>query len=107
MIFDSHCHLDPETYGGDAGVDEVIATAVAAGVTRMLTVGSGYGDGTAARAVSVAKRHPGVVWASVGLHPHDADLLDDTLLEHLQVRLEAVDDPRPPHAERVPVCEVA
>jgi TatD DNase family protein len=83
VIFDSHCHLDPETYGGDAGVDEVIATAVAAGVSRMLTVGSGYGDGTAARAVAVAKRHPGVVWASVGLHPHDAELLDDSLVDHL------------------------
>jgi TatD DNase family protein len=83
VIFDSHCHLDPQTYGGDAGVDEVVATAVAAGVTRMLTVGSGYGDGTAARAVDVAKRHPGVVWASVGLHPHDADLLDDELVAKL------------------------
>jgi len=83
MIFDSHCHLDPETYGGHKGVDEVVATAVAAGVTRMLTVGSGYGDGTAARAVEVAKRHPGVVWASVGLHSHDAELLDEELTAHL------------------------
>ena len=83
MIFDSHCHLDPQTYGGDDGVDEVIHTAVAAGVSRMLTVGSGYGDGTADRAVAVARRHPGVVWASVGLHPHDAELLDSALLAHL------------------------
>ncbi len=73
MLFDSHCHLDPETYGGDAGVDAVIATARAAGVARMLTVGSGYGDGSAARAVAVADRHPDV-WASVGVHPHDASV---------------------------------
>jgi len=83
VIFDSHCHLDPQTYGGDEGVDEVIATAVAAGVTRMLTVGSGYGEGTAARAVDVATRHPGVVWASVGLHPHDANLLNDKVANEL------------------------
>jgi len=83
MIFDSHCHLDPQTYGGDSGVDEVIATAVAAGVTRMLTVGSGYGEGSAARAVDVASRHPGVVWASVGLHPHDASLLTDHVASEL------------------------
>jgi TatD DNase family protein len=83
LIFDSHCHLDPETYGGDAAVDNVIATAVAAGVTRMLTVGSGYGDGSAARAVSVAKRHPSVVWASVGLHPHDASMMSPDLLDSL------------------------
>ncbi|MCB9765509.1 MAG: TatD family hydrolase [Alphaproteobacteria bacterium] len=82
MIFDSHCHLDPRTYGGDAGVDAVIATAKAAGVTRMLTVGAGYGDGTAARAVAVARRHEGV-WASVGVHPHDASTLDDAAMEAL------------------------
>ena len=70
-LFDSHCHLDPQSYGGDEGVDAVIATARAAGVGRMLTVGAGYGDGTAARAVAVARRHA-AVWASVGVHPHDA-----------------------------------
>lgn len=83
LIFDSHCHLDPETYGGEPAVDEVIATAVAAGVTRMLTVGSGYGEGSAERAVSVAKRHPGVVWAAVGLHPHDASMMTPSLLDSL------------------------
>ena len=81
MVFDSHCHLDPESYGGDAVVDQLVATAKAAGVSRMLTVGSGYGDGSAARAVTVAERHPGV-WASVGMHPHDAkDLTDEVLAD--------------------------
>jgi len=84
MIFDSHCHLDPETYGGDAAVDSVVATAKAAGVERMLTVGSGYGEGTAGRAVEVANRHPGVVWASVGVHPHDARFWSQSLEEELR-----------------------
>ena len=82
MIFDSHCHLDPHTYGGDAGVDAVIATAKAAGVTHMLTVGAGYGADSARRAVEVARRHAGV-WASVGVHPHDAAMLDDALMDEL------------------------
>ncbi len=90
MIFDSHCHLDPETFGGDEGVDAVVATAVAAGVTRMLTVGSGYGEGTAGRAVAVANRHRGSVWASVGVHPHDAQQFDDAVEEEL--RALAADD---------------
>ncbi len=90
MIFDSHCHLDPETFGGDEGVDAVVATAVAAGVTRMLTVGSGYGEGTAGRAVAVANRHRGSVWASVGMHPHDAQQFDDAVEEEL--RALAADD---------------
>ena len=82
MIFDSHCHLDPRNYDGLQGVADVIATARAAGVTRMLTVGAGYGDGSAARAVEVASQHEGV-WASVGVHPHDARDLDPDLLERL------------------------
>ncbi len=90
LLFDSHCHLDPETYGGDAGVDAVIATARAAGVGRMLTVGSGYGEGAAARAVAVARRHPDV-WASVGVHPHDAAVWTDAV-EAALVTLAA--DPR-------------
>jgi len=82
MVFDSHCHLDPESYGGDAVVDQLVATAKATGVTRMLTVGSGYGDGSAARAVTVARRHDRV-WASVGMHPHDATDLTDRVLTDL------------------------
>ena len=90
MIFDSHCHIDPRNYGGDQGVAEVIATAKAAGVTRMLTVGAGYGDGSAARAVAVARAHEGV-WASVGVHPHDASTLDDAVLAEL-TQLAAADE---------------
>lgn len=70
-MIDSHCHLDPGVYGGDEGVDAVIARAHAAGVRAMLTIGSGYGFESAARAVAVAARHPSLR-ASVGLHPHDA-----------------------------------
>ena len=84
MIIDSHCHLDPEVYGGDAGVDDAIARARAAGVARMITIGSGYGFGSAARAVAVARRHPDYLRASVGLHPHDAkDFTDDRFAELL------------------------
>ncbi len=80
MLIDSHCHLDPTVYGGDAGVDEVVARALAAGVDRMVTIGSGYGFESGPRAVAVARRHPAVVRATVGLHPHDAKLADaDTL----------------------------
>jgi TatD DNase family protein len=71
MLLDSHCHLDPETWGGDGAVDEVIARAKAAGVTRMVHIGAGYGRDTFARARAVAERHEGV-WFTVGVHPHDA-----------------------------------
>jgi TatD DNase family protein len=70
-MIDSHCHLDPGVYGGDQGVDAAVSRAVEAGVEAMLTVGSGYGFDSAARALAVARRHANVR-ASVGLHPHDA-----------------------------------
>ncbi|HEX2192080.1 MAG TPA: TatD family hydrolase [Acidimicrobiales bacterium] len=62
---DSHCHLQYKGMAPDAVED-----AVAAGVTRIICIGT---DGDeSARAVEVARSHPGRVWATVGLHPHDA-----------------------------------
>jgi TatD DNase family protein len=83
MMIDSHCHLDTAVWGDDAGVDAVIARARAAGVDRMVTIGSGYGFESADRAVVVARRHPDCVRAAVGLHPHDAKLLTDDALAAL------------------------
>ena len=61
---DNHCHLPP----GDAA-GQPIADARAAGVTRMITVGT---DAEHSRqAIDVARAHDGV-WATVGVHPHDA-----------------------------------
>ncbi len=82
MIFDSHCHLDAETYGGDEGVDAVVATARAAGVSRMLTIGCADGSGRVERTVATAARLE-QVWCSVGVHPHDARALDEALLARL------------------------
>lgn len=71
MYTDSHCHLDPDVYGGDDAVDAVIARARAAGVTRMVTIGAGYDLPCAARAAAVAARHADVFY-TLGVHPHDA-----------------------------------
>jgi len=65
MWTDSHCHLPYEGVGLDA-----IDDARAAGVTRLITVGTDAAQSAAA--ISVARDHDGV-WATVGLHPHDAD----------------------------------
>jgi TatD DNase family protein len=63
---DSHCHLD-DTRGAD--VDEVLAAARAAGVTTMIDVGC---DATStAAAIELARRHDDV-FATAGLHPHEA-----------------------------------
>ncbi len=68
---DNHCHL----HHGDgreadaAEVADAVAGARAAGVERMITVGCDVGDSRAALAVAAA--HAGV-YATVGVHPHEA-----------------------------------
>lgn len=73
---DDHCHLGWGEPGEDVGgrgaetADEAIVQAQAAGVERMITVGTDAAR--SAQAIAVAQRNPGVVWATVGLHPHEA-----------------------------------
>src|SRR5262245_3455730 len=69
---DDHCHLgwDVDEQVDAAEVDAMVAEALDAAVERLVTVGT---DALrSAEAVRAAARHPGVVWATVGLHPHEA-----------------------------------
>jgi TatD DNase family protein len=65
--FDCHCHLHDEHIPG--GATSAIAAAGEAGVAAMLTVGTDAA--TSAAAIELARAN-GNVWATVGLHPHDA-----------------------------------
>ena len=65
MWADSHCHLQYEGITEDA-----LARAAAAGVGRVICVGTDAPQSE--MAIEVARAHPGTVWATVGLHPHDA-----------------------------------
>lgn len=82
MIFvDSHCHIDGEAF--DADRDEVVERARSAGVAAMLCVGTGNPyNGEIAKAVGTAEKYKNV-FASVGVHPHDARLYDDKAENHL------------------------
>ncbi|HVF32500.1 MAG TPA: TatD family hydrolase [Acidimicrobiales bacterium] len=73
MWADSHCHLP---YEGLEDVAAHVAAARAAGVGRMVSVGTDAAQSAAA--VAVATEHDGV-WATVGLHPHDAVQGVDTI----------------------------
>lgn len=78
MWADSHCHIDFE--GAGAGASE-IEEARAAGVTRMVTIGTGAE--TSAAAIAMARDHDGV-WATVGLHPHEASEGAGTIVDLLE-----------------------
>ena len=66
MLVDSHCHLD---YYVEAEIEQVIARAREAGVTRMVTIGVRMSQ--AAKVKELAERFP-EVWGTVGIHPHNA-----------------------------------
>lgn len=74
---DSHCHLY-DTRG--VSVDEVIAAARAAGVTTMVNVGCDAA--TTEQAIAVAATHHDI-FATAGLHPHEAKHGVDTILAYL------------------------
>jgi len=63
---DDHCHLHRDPEQGDAQV----AAALEAGVTRLISVGCDVGQSI--DYIAAARRHAGVVFATAGVHPHDA-----------------------------------
>jgi TatD DNase family protein len=68
-LIDSHCHLDNEDFNADR--EAVIERALAAGVERMVAIGTGDGPPDLEVAVRLADSHACVL-ATVGVHPHDA-----------------------------------
>ncbi|MGH9224390.1 MAG: TatD family hydrolase [Acidimicrobiales bacterium] len=73
MWTDSHCHLQ---YDGIPA--EALDRATAAGVTRMICIGTDADQSK--QAIEVAASAPGRVWATVGQHPHEARYGTDGLL---------------------------
>ena len=78
MWTDTHCHLDDDRYRGDGdgdsrrelgGTNGVLDRARQAGVSRFINVGCDRDSSL--RAIDIANANVDV-WASVGLHPHEA-----------------------------------
>ena len=75
MLIDTHCHLDDPKF--DADRDEVIQRAKDQGVEYIINIGSDLENSR--KAVSLAAKYANV-YATIGLHPHDAQSLDDKSL---------------------------
>ena len=74
-FIDSHCHIDGEQF--DADREEIIQNALKAGVRAMLNVGTGTPrEDSFEKTVELAEKHESV-FASVGIHPHDASEYTD------------------------------
>jgi predicted urease superfamily metal-dependent hydrolase len=67
LFFDTHAHLDYPDYAPDFA--EVLARAQAAGITKIISIGTSLDSSR--RAVALAERHP-AIYAAVGWHPSEA-----------------------------------
>jgi TatD DNase family protein len=85
-LIDSHCHLNYKGLVEDQAA--VLERARAAGVTGMLNISTRQSEWEAV--VATAEREPDV-WASIGIHPHEADAHPDL---GAQALLEAAAHPR-------------
>ena len=68
VFVDSHAHVDTDRFNEDR--EAVIQAAIRGGVTRFVDPGCDLPSSRAA--LALAKAHPGVVFAGVGVHPHEA-----------------------------------
>ena len=66
-FFDTHAHLTAQNFDADRA--EALARARAAGVRDIVVIGEGECSARAAIAMAAADEH---IWATAGLHPHDA-----------------------------------
>lgn len=66
-FYDTHAHLDYPDFAAE--LDQVVARAHAAGITKIISIGT---DGDSSRrAIQLAEKFPGI-FAVVGWHPSDA-----------------------------------
>jgi len=79
MLIDTHCHLDFSEF--DADRPQVLAAAKAAGVGTLIDVGSSL-EGSR-RAVALSRAYP-EVFATVGIHPHDAKACDEAAFTEIE-----------------------
>lgn len=76
MWIDTHCHLASKEFQAD--LPDVLARAREAQITAMIVIGAGDGFEGNERAVLLADQHANL-WATVGIHPHDAEQSADGL----------------------------
>jgi TatD DNase family protein len=85
LLVDSHAHLDAKHFTSD--LDAVIERAREHDIGHILTVGCDLESSRAS--VDLALRYPNI-YASVGIHPHDANTANDKAIQELTRMIESV-----------------
>jgi TatD DNase family protein len=81
MLVDSHCHLNYKGIIEDQ--DAVLGRARAAGVSTMLNISTRESEWD--EVIGLAEKHKDI-WATVGIHPHEADAHPDVDTRKLVTR---------------------
>ena len=76
-LIDAHVHLSDTEYAGH--IDELIADAKNAGVTALVTNSMDFK--TCQNDVALAQKYPNLVYAALGIHPWNVNVLKENELE--------------------------
>ncbi len=92
MYIDSHCHLEGPKFAQDRR--QVLARAFNAGVEALVAIGNGRGPDDVACGIRLAEEYAGQsacasggipkIFATIGIHPHEAALAQERHYEEMQ-----------------------
>jgi TatD DNase family protein len=77
-MIDAHAHIHDSQFSNDR--DAVVERAKSVGVKTILTIGTSISESL--EAVAIAKKYRGMVWASIGVHPHEYATLPSKTTQH-------------------------
>jgi TatD DNase family protein len=80
MLVDTHAHLDDKRFDDDR--EEVIKRCVDEGMVCIINAGSNLSSSI--KSIALADKHT-IIYAAVGIHPHDAKTADDNTVELLRL----------------------
>jgi TatD DNase family protein len=72
LLIDSHCHLDMSAYIPD--LDKVLERAFTTFIKRIVSIGIDLQSSQ--NCIALARQHK-QIFATIGIHPHEVELLDD------------------------------
>jgi len=81
MFVDSHAHLDGSQFASDR--EAVIVRAREGGVQTIVAIGNGDGPPVLDAGIRLAEQFP-FMYATVGVHPHEARLASESVLEEME-----------------------
>lgn len=73
MLIDTHAHLNFPDFEND--LSQVINNSIKNGVGKIICASANLAHST--KAIEIAKKYPGIVYASVGIHPQQTDPEND------------------------------